>query len=589
PQVNIIFGGTATAIAMEPEGNTAYVNGRVYVATTTLSDGDNYTYYFSDKKDSPSNSPTCDGPDVYPNGMGIAFLDWTGSSGYEDDCVEPDIASYGSTFTYRIKYVNVDGIPPDAGYPKIFDNSMTWVSGTSATGAIYQYERKYSSLDIGTATGNISESTQLEKDIDAYVANIPPLLTWTGAQGYTDDGVQPNIGTTGTIFTFRIKYMDPEGDAPQGVALMMDGTSASMALVSNGIYECKKTFSLGEQNYWFYACDSMNVNAGGSETVVNSSDLSQPVDIASFIVSIGSLTSVTITGTEAVGIDETATFIAHAFNEKQEEIGDSDVGYFWEIIEGTGTIIGSTGSKTVTLKAGTSTGTITLQVTASSSNIILQGDNIDATKTITIKPGKPTTLFFSGTETNALAVELPLKSSAGFAISGRDGYGNVTLIEDCIWMLEGAIGTLSSLSNKATFTAGAVTETGALVVSTMGADGTLTATVSITIIAGEFDHFDISVETTPIRVDGTITITLVPKDVSSNTVIYNGTSSPWLKVTVGTNSANLGTCAINTPVEFPWPSTLRNKFGTSTIYASINGSNKGTSSPFQVVAGSPHH
>ncbi|MEK7814173.1 MAG: hypothetical protein AAB296_10465, partial [Candidatus Desantisbacteria bacterium] len=162
----------------------------------------------------------------------------------------------------------------------------------------------------------------------------------------------------------------------------------------------------------------------------------------------------------------------------------------------------------------------------------------------------------------------------------------VTPTVDCIWTLEGAIGTVNILTG--TFTAGTAAGTGTIVVSTMGAAGTLTATASITVIAGAFHHFNISVPAT-CAVDGSMTITLTPQDISSNP--FTGTVSlPELKVTVGTTSVTLGTsCAINTPVEFSWPSTLRNKLGTGTIYASINGSNKGNSSPFQVVSGSPHH
>ncbi|MDI6781509.1 MAG: Ig-like domain-containing protein [bacterium] len=582
---------------MKPEGGTT-INGKVYSATHTFSaTGTLHTYSFIIAEDR-SGSLIKDGPNIYPNMSVSAFLDWIGEAGYENDGVEPDIASYGSTFTYRIKYVNVEGTPPDTGYPTIFGNQMTWVSGTSATGAIYQYQKSHLSPD-GTITIPIMltcGSTSLySNDVNVYAANIPPLLTWTGETGYKDDGVQPNIGTAGTRFTFRIRYTDPEGDIPFGISLMMNGTSVNMSSVGDGIYKCNGTFSIGKHEYWFYALDSMHADAAGSETIVNCSDISLPVDLASFTVSIGSLTSVAITGTEAVGIDETATFTAHARNEKNEEIADSDVDYCWEIVEETGSIIiGSAGSKTVTIKAGTSTGTITLRVTASPDpNSTLQGDDVTATKTITIKPGKPQALFFSEpvTETNTITVEKPVQSSTGFSVLGKDSYGNVTLVEDCIWILEGEIGgTITPLTgSKTTFTAGTATGTCAVVVSIMGVDGTLTATASITVIAGVFHHFDILVGTTSIRVDGSITITLTPKDANNNTVVDGGTSSPVLKVTVGTNSVTLGTCIINIPVEFPWPPGLRNKLGTGTIYASINGNKKGTSSPFQVVSGLPHH
>ncbi|MBU1752689.1 Ig-like domain-containing protein [bacterium] len=588
------------SVIMQSETGGSYLNGKVYYyATSTLQPDDLYTYRFA--RTETDGTPAIDGPEIYPNDKGSAFLDWTGEPGYENDGVEPDIASYGSTFTYQIKYVNVDGTPPDAGYPQISlagdsdSHQMDLVSGTSASGAIYQYQGTYpypEGIVAGTVEISLDNgSTILSTNINPCVVNIPPILTWAGGTGYADDGVEPNVGTAGTKFTFRIKYTDPENDTPQWIALKVDDTPVAMTSVGNGIYECTGTFSLGEHSYCFYAIDSQNMDAAGSETVVGASAITGiPPQLATFTVSIGSLTSVTITGTDVVGIEESATLTAHAANELNMEIGDSDVDYLWEIIEGTGTIISGTYSKTVTIKAGTNTGTLTLSIIASpSANSTLQGEYVYGTKTITIKPGKPQALFFSDTNTNTTTANLPVGSSTGFVVSGRDSYGNVAAVADCNWQVQGMIGSLStSTGNSVIFTAGTATGTGTIVVSTMSVDGTLTATVSITVIAGTFHHFDISMNGSTVAIDGSMTITLTPRDASGNT-FSNGVSSPELKVTVGTTSVSLGTCAINTPVEFLCPQELRNNLGTSTVYALINGGRVGTSSPFQVVSGSPHH
>ncbi len=591
-------------IIMKSEAGGNSLSGTVYYATSTLQVDTIYTYRF--QLTDVNETPPTESPRIYPTPTtsDSAFFDWTGGLGYENDGIDPDIASYGSTFTCKIKYVDITGIPP-VNSPIIRidgrDYPMDYASGTSMTGIIYQYQYPTTDLSsLGTISCSIryvAESTYFQKDFDFWTANIPPLLTWTGEPGYKDDGVQPNVGTAGTVFTFRIKYTDPEGNSPCEIWLKGDKEIAMEPKGYNGIYECTGTFSLGQHYYWFSACEEVSgmtvikVSAGGSKTVVNKSDLSLPIQLASFIVSIGSLTSVAITGTNAVGIDETATFTAQAFDELGEEIEDSYVTYSWYIIEGVG-LLTNKNSKTVTFTAGTSTGTITLEVTAQPANAdgVLQGDEVTATKTITIKPGKPTALFFLETGTNTLTANVPIKGSRCFSILGKDRYENPTLIGNCTWYVEGAIGTISSSSgNKATFTAGANTGTGAVVVSTMGNDGTLTATVSITITHGDFDHFDILVENPPISVDGSITITLYPKDVSGNTVDYSGTSSPILRIMVDTDSATLGSCVINSPIEFPWPPGLKDNLGTGTIYASINGINKGTSSPFPIVSGSPHH
>ena len=49
------------------------------------------------------------------------------------------------------------------------------------------------------------------------VTNAEPELTWTGEEGYSEDGVLPNGGTTNdTDYEFRITYSDPDGEAPSG-------------------------------------------------------------------------------------------------------------------------------------------------------------------------------------------------------------------------------------------------------------------------------------------------------------------------------------------------------------------------------------
>ena len=50
----------------------------------------------------------------------------------------------------------------------------------------------------------------------------PPLLSWTGEPGYTDDGVDPNVGVPGeAAFRFRLKLTDPDGDEPDYVRVIV--------------------------------------------------------------------------------------------------------------------------------------------------------------------------------------------------------------------------------------------------------------------------------------------------------------------------------------------------------------------------------
>lgn len=58
-------------------------------------------------------------------------------------------------------------------------------------------------------------STALDPASFLQIPNQPPQLTWTGEIGYESDGLEPEAGITTATFTFRIKYSDPDSDAPQ--------------------------------------------------------------------------------------------------------------------------------------------------------------------------------------------------------------------------------------------------------------------------------------------------------------------------------------------------------------------------------------
>ena len=47
-----------------------------------------------------------------------------------------------------------------------------------------------------------------------YVAGSAPVLNWTGEANYILDGVNPDTGTTGHTYTFRVMYTDADNEAP---------------------------------------------------------------------------------------------------------------------------------------------------------------------------------------------------------------------------------------------------------------------------------------------------------------------------------------------------------------------------------------
>jgi len=64
---------------------------------------------------------------------------------------------------------------------------------------------------------------------DVVGSNAAPVLSWTGESGYVADGLQPESGDMFTVFAYRVKYSDADGDAPTYVRVQIKkgGTAIS--------------------------------------------------------------------------------------------------------------------------------------------------------------------------------------------------------------------------------------------------------------------------------------------------------------------------------------------------------------------------
>jgi hypothetical protein len=88
---------------------------------------------------------------ISPPGVNNApTLNWTGETDYSSDGLNPETGEITTTFTYRVKYADIDNDAPASGGPKLHIEkggvevsgspfNMTYISGSNDTGAIYSY------------------------------------------------------------------------------------------------------------------------------------------------------------------------------------------------------------------------------------------------------------------------------------------------------------------------------------------------------------------------------------------------------------------------------------------------------------------
>jgi hypothetical protein len=101
--------------------------------------------------------------------------------------------------------------------------------GVGSDGDVY-------SINTGTGAATVVAQTTLGgspidgfEGLDCMVSGIapgppgsPPRLSWTGEPGFVADGVDPDIGVSGqTLFRFRVRLTDPDGDDPEYVRLII--------------------------------------------------------------------------------------------------------------------------------------------------------------------------------------------------------------------------------------------------------------------------------------------------------------------------------------------------------------------------------
>jgi hypothetical protein len=216
-------------------GSTA--DGRVYGIKRKLPAG-NWSYRFiaADDGGRPAiGTPTL--PHPGPKIMSPPYLVWCDEEGYGDgDGVEPNAGYDMVDRVFKVIYRDHEGdlaryvrvaLWRDGGWFGSFAMAppsppLDPVAGLNYTLtkklAVGTYQYQFQAADRhGTAGGPASVKTGGLEVIAAV-----PILTWTGEQGFKDDGVAPNFGEPDeTRFRFRVTLTDPDGNEPEYVRLIL--------------------------------------------------------------------------------------------------------------------------------------------------------------------------------------------------------------------------------------------------------------------------------------------------------------------------------------------------------------------------------
>ncbi|MBI4777364.1 hypothetical protein HY792_00340 [Candidatus Desantisbacteria bacterium] len=121
----------------------------------------------------------------------------------------------------------------------------------------------------------------------SYAGNYLPILTWPGTGTYKSDGLDPEVGVEGTTFTFRVKYIDYDDEAPQGnirvqltgpLELDMKPENPNDKNYRKGvIYYATSTLPFDSYSYYFKITNSTLPDTEGEYSLtINTAELSSP-------------------------------------------------------------------------------------------------------------------------------------------------------------------------------------------------------------------------------------------------------------------------------------------------------------------------
>ncbi|HUT03467.1 MAG TPA: PQQ-binding-like beta-propeller repeat protein [bacterium] len=169
--------------------------------------------------------------------------------------VSPESGSPSTTFTYSVDYYDADGEAPAEKLVHVDDEpfEMTLDSGDAHDGT-YAYQTTLNSgshdyyFSFEDESGG-SDRLPASGSYDGPDVSYDPELS--------DGGVDPDSGTTSTLFTYSVDFFDGDDNAPTSILVYIDGESYGLTLESgdawDGAYEYSIYLSEGAHGFYFYA------------------------------------------------------------------------------------------------------------------------------------------------------------------------------------------------------------------------------------------------------------------------------------------------------------------------------------------------
>ncbi|MDI6734607.1 MAG: hypothetical protein QME42_00165 [bacterium] len=277
-----------------------YADGKEYECSRILTGtGKDYEYFFEAKDaigvPAVGNAPVTSRPNA-PVITDAPILNWVQAENYVTDGLHPELGTWGTKFTYKVTYSDANNDLPNQNFPKVHilkagaeisGSPFLMIAATASDqncmdGKDYYFVqtlpytgRDYTYFFEAEDTWGIKASGAPTLQKDAPDVSRAPTLSWSGQPGFIEDGLEPEIGTQGTKFTYQVKYEDADGDPPySGFPKVhiytgnnpIQNSPFPMQLINNGIYQYQTNLAIGTYSYFFEAKDSYQLQAIGTPT-----------------------------------------------------------------------------------------------------------------------------------------------------------------------------------------------------------------------------------------------------------------------------------------------------------------------------------